>query len=66
MFKDKMVFQDKEEPLKKQVLSGEHKGTIFIHDEEYAIVVSSETFSEDDTVLYSTFENEELVVLPIE
>lgn len=57
---------NKETPLKKQVLSGEHKGTIFIHDEEYAVVVSSETFSEDDTVLYSTFEKEELVELPTE
>ncbi len=44
----------------KQVLSGEHTGTIFLHDEEYARIIVSTTFSEDDEVLYSTFANEEL------
>lgn len=44
----------------KQVLSGEHAGTIFLHDEEYARVLVSKTFSEDDEVLFSTFANEEL------
>lgn len=50
----------------KQVLSGEHTGTIFIHDEEYARVLVSKTFSEDDEVLYSTFANEELRDVQIE
>ena len=57
--------RDKEELRKMKVLTGEHKGTIFIHEEEYAIVVSSETFSEDDTVLYRTFEKEELMEIKI-
>lgn len=50
----------------KQVLSGEHTGTIFIHDEDYARVLVSKTFSEDDEVLFSTFENEEMRDVKIE
>lgn len=50
----------------KQVLSGEHTGTIFLHDEEYARVLVSKTFSEDDEVLFSTFANEELRDVQIE
>lgn len=50
----------------KQVLSGEHTGTIFIHDDEYARVLVSKTFSEDDEVLFSTFENEEMRDVSIE
>ena len=44
----------------KQILSGEHTGTIFLHDDEYARILVSKTFSEDDEVLFSTFENEEM------
>ena len=44
----------------KQVLSGEHKGTIFIHDDECARIMVSSTFSEDDEVLFKTFDSEEL------
>lgn len=41
-------------------MSGEHFGTIFIHDDNVAKIIVSKTFSEDDEVLYSTFENEEM------
>lgn len=44
----------------KQVLSGEHTGTIFIHDEEFSKIIVSKTFSEDDEVLFSIFGNEKL------
>lgn len=44
----------------KQIMSGEHIGTIFIHDDEVAKIIVSKTFSEDDEVLYSSFENEEM------
>lgn len=44
----------------KQVMTGEHIGTIFIHDDNIAKIIVSKTFSEDDEVLYSTFTNEEM------
>lgn len=44
----------------KQIMSGEHKGTIFLHDKEYARILVSKTFSEDDEVLLSTFDNEDM------
>lgn len=50
----------------KQVLSGIHTGTIFIHDGENARIIVSKTFSQDEQVLFSTFENEELRDVHIE
>lgn len=50
----------------KQVLTGEHAGTILLHDAEFARVLVSKTFSEDDEVLFSTFENEEMRDVEIE
>lgn len=50
----------------KQIMSGEHVGTIFIHDEEFAKILVSKTFSEDDELLFSTFENEEMRDVNIE
>lgn len=44
----------------KQIMSGEHKGTIFLHDQEYARILVSKTFSEDDEVLFNNFEKEDL------
>lgn len=50
----------------KQIMSGEHVGTIFIHDEELAKIVVSKTYSENDELLFKTFENEEMRDVNIE
>lgn len=42
----------------KQVLSGTHNGTIFIHDDSIARVIVSKTLKEDEQVPISTFSGE--------
>ncbi|EMR6007927.1 autonomous glycyl radical cofactor GrcA [Escherichia coli] len=44
----------------KQVMSGEHIGTIMLVDNDIARIIVSKTFSENDEVLLSTFDGEEL------
>ncbi len=44
----------------KQVMSGEHRGTIFLKEDDVVKIVVSKTFSEDDEVLLSTFDGEVL------
>ncbi|AZU98111.1 pyruvate formate-lyase [Salmonella phage SE_PL] len=50
----------------KQILSGEHTGTILIHDGEVARIIVSKTFSENDEVLLNIFDNEEMRDVMIE
>lgn len=44
----------------KQVLSGVHKGTIFLHDDKTSRVVVSNTLKEDEQVPNSTFSGEQV------
>lgn len=50
----------------KQVMSGEHRGTIFLKEDDVAKIIVSKTFSEDDEVLISTFDGEVLREVNIE
>ena len=44
----------------KQVMSGEHRGTIMLIENDIARIIVSKTFSEDDEVLLSTFDGDVL------